>query len=59
MIWLFENNLPDTVPDKRSLACVLAALNVGGMVLARTVDDKTLSDTVRTATRDFAIASVA
>jgi hypothetical protein len=58
MIWLYEHNLPGGQPDKRGMACVLAALSVGGMVLSRTVEDATLADEVREAARDFALASV-
>ena len=37
MIWLYEHNLPEDTDDKRTTACILSALSVGGMVLSRTV----------------------
>jgi len=58
MIWLYENNLPDNRGDKRTTACVLAALSVGGMVLSRTLEDEALADEVREAARCFAIEAV-
>jgi len=58
MIWLYEHNLPESDVDRRSIACVLAALSVGGMVLARTIEDKALAREVRDHARQFAIAAV-
>jgi len=58
MIWLFEHNLPETRDDRRSTACVLAALSIGGMVLSRTLEDVVLADEVREAARSFALAAV-
>lgn len=63
MIWLYEHNLPQGSnekgsDDKRTTACVLAALSVGGMVLSRTLEDEPLANEVREAARCFAIAAV-
>lgn len=58
MIWLYENNLSNLTDDKRTTACVLAALSVGGMVLSRTIDDESLAEEVREAARSFAITTV-
>lgn len=58
MIWLYEHNMADGGADKRETACVLAALSVGGMVLARTLEDATLADEVREAARRFALGAV-
>ena len=55
MMWLYENNLPEGAADKRSTACVLSALSVGGMVLSRTLEDETLATEVREAARKFAL----
>ena len=56
MIWLYEHNLG--AGEKRTTACILAALSVGGMVLSRTLDDQALADELREATRTFALATV-
>ena len=51
MVGVFAANLP---PDKRSArerALALVALAVGGMVLARAIDDKPVSDEIRDAAR--------
>ena len=57
MVWLFENNLaPEEATRARALS--LAAMCVGGMVLARTVDDRALSEEIRSAARGFAVAAV-
>lgn len=58
MIWLYEHNLAEGAGEKRTTACVLAALSVGGMVLSRTLEDEALADEVREAARSFAIAAV-
>ena len=58
MIWLYEHNLPESDVNRRSIACVLAALSVGGMVLSRTIEDPTLAREVRDHARQFAIAEV-
>jgi AcrR family transcriptional regulator len=58
MVAAFEANLPttnDRAPRQRALA--LVALAVGGMVLARAMDERTAADEVRDAARDEAYAS--
>lgn len=47
MVGLYERALPDAAPDRRGTALALAALSVGGMVLARTVPDSRLGTEVR------------
>lgn len=49
MVWLFENNLRDTTPQGHQRALALAALCIGGMVVARTLPDSALAEDVRTA----------
>lgn len=49
MIGLFENGLQGQIPHARQKALSLAALCVGGMVLARTLPDSQLAEEVRTA----------
>lgn len=54
MARLFEHNLPEPVQERRDMALALSALCVGGMVLARTIDEPGLADDVRTAAHRFA-----
>ncbi|MEP5759619.1 MAG: TetR/AcrR family transcriptional regulator [Litoreibacter sp.] len=49
MVWLFENSLDSTASDSRQKALSLAALCVGGMVLARTLPDSSLAQEIRAA----------
>ncbi|PCI46252.1 MAG: TetR family transcriptional regulator [Alphaproteobacteria bacterium] len=49
MVWLFESGLEGQTPRSRQKALSLAALCVGGMVLARTLPDSTLAEEVRVA----------
>ncbi len=49
MVGLFENSLTGSRRDKRRTALTLAALCVGGMVLARTLPDSKLAEDVRAA----------
>jgi AcrR family transcriptional regulator len=49
MVGLYERAIPETTCDRRTTALALAALSVGGMVLARTVCDTTLAAEVRDA----------
>jgi TetR/AcrR family transcriptional repressor of nem operon len=49
MVGLFETSLEDRRPDAHQMALVLAALCVGGMVLARTLPDSTLAEDIRKA----------
>lgn len=56
MVWLFETNIADTVANRRQTALALAALCVGGMILARTLPDSALAEEMRVAARDTAEA---
>lgn len=49
MVGLFETSLEEQKADARQAALVLAALCVGGMVLARTLPDSALAEEVRKA----------
>jgi TetR/AcrR family transcriptional repressor of nem operon len=49
MVGLFETSLEEQDADARQSALVLAALCVGGMVLARTLPDSALAEEVRKA----------
>ena len=49
MIDVFEQALRRTGPDARNRAHAIAALCVGGMVLARSIDDRALADELREA----------
>lgn len=49
MVGLFESSLQEQEAGARQAALVLAALCVGGMVLARTLPDSTLAEEVRKA----------
>lgn len=49
MVGLFEGSLSGRAAERRRTAMVLAALCVGGMVLARTLPDSELADAVREA----------
>ena len=52
MVQAFEANLPDTPgQSERQRAVALVALAVGGMVLARAVDDRATADEIRDAAR--------
>lgn len=51
MIGAFSANLPPAERTPRDRALAIAAMVVGGMVLARAVDDKELSDDVRESAR--------
>lgn len=54
MTGLFERNLPRPAPEARQTALALSALCVGGMVLARTIDDAALSRDLLAASRAVA-----
>ncbi len=56
MVWIFEMNLTDHRDDRRQKALALAALCVGGMVLARTLPDCDLAEEVRSAAQKTARA---
>lgn len=47
MVWLFENSIEDTSEEARDKALSLAALCIGGMVLARTLPDSSLAKEVQ------------
>ena len=49
MVWLFENSQSSQDPAKRQRALSMAALCVGGMVLARSIPDEAFADEVRKA----------
>ena len=49
MVWLFENGFTEKGIQSRQRALSMAALCVGGMVLARTLPDSSLADEVRRA----------
>src|SRR5262245_3941694 len=53
----FEANLPQGQPTPRQKALALAALCVGGMVLARAIDDSSLAQDVRDAARTHVLAA--
>jgi TetR/AcrR family transcriptional repressor of nem operon len=57
LIVVFETGLNE--PDGRERALAAAALCVGGMVLARGVDDPQLADDLRSAARKYALKTVA
>lgn len=54
MVWLFENNLNGQEADRRHRALSLAALCVGGMILARTLPESEIADEVRLAAHSVA-----
>jgi AcrR family transcriptional regulator len=56
MVELFESNLPANEKDQRRVGLSLAALCVGGMVLARSLPESELADEVREAARATAHA---
>ncbi|MEP3847606.1 MAG: TetR/AcrR family transcriptional regulator [Paracoccaceae bacterium] len=49
MVWLFETSQPSRSDEKRHRALAMAALCVGGMVLARSIPDGALANEVRAA----------
>lgn len=59
MIGLYERALPDATSERRPRAMALAALSVGGMVLARTIPDEDLAGSVRDAALDHALGMLA
>ncbi|WP_194098550.1 TetR/AcrR family transcriptional regulator [Marivivens aquimaris] len=50
MVWLFETNMQPSSGDDRRDAQALAALCVGGMVLAKALPDSDLAESVRQST---------
>lgn len=59
MVWLFEHNLKQSAGEGRSRALSLAAVCVGGMVIARTLPDSQLASEVREAAFATAMKLVA
>ncbi|MEO8668660.1 MAG: TetR/AcrR family transcriptional regulator [Bauldia sp.] len=51
MVGAFEENFPPAERTKRDRALALVSMVVGGMVLARAVDDKALADDLRDSAR--------
>ncbi len=51
MVWLFETSIKKQEEKARQKALTLAALCVGGMILARTLPDSTLAEEVRAAAK--------
>jgi AcrR family transcriptional regulator len=56
MIDVFEQALQRNGPAARDRARAIAALCVGGMVLARTIEDRALADELREAAMDVALS---
>lgn len=54
MVWLFETNMPNNTGNSRRDALSIAALCIGGMVLARTLPDSGLVEEVRGAAHEAA-----
>jgi TetR/AcrR family transcriptional regulator, transcriptional repressor for nem operon len=55
MVVIFAANLPN--PEARRRALALIAICVGGMVVARAVDEQALADEFRTAARQYVFAT--
>ena len=49
MVWLFSENQPAASQRRREKALAMAAMCVGGMILARTIPDSEIADEVRDA----------
>lgn len=49
MVWLFAENQPQRGPDRRESALAMAAMCVGGMILARTIPGSKIAEEVREA----------
>lgn len=58
MVGLFEKGLPCDLPDRRRQALSLAALCVGGMVIAKSLPDSALAEEVRAAAQDHALSQI-
>ena len=54
MVWLFETNLDGNADDRRQRALSLAALCVGGMILARALPETKIAEEVRLAAHSTA-----
>ncbi len=55
MVGVFERGVDPADGDARQTALAIAALCVGGMVLARTIEDSALATEIREAARDLAL----
>lgn len=55
MVWLFESSVAASGKNRRQEALSLAAMCVGGMVLARTLPDSELAEEVRSAAHATAL----
>jgi TetR/AcrR family transcriptional regulator, transcriptional repressor for nem operon len=55
MIRTFEQGITATSQSARQLALALTSLCIGGMVLARAIEDRSLADELREATMDVAL----
>ena len=58
MVWLFEANLDKPGPKARERALALAAMSVGGMILARTLPGSSIAEELRAAAHKAASAMV-
>jgi AcrR family transcriptional regulator len=58
MVGLFENSLPGPRRAAHKRALVLAALSVGGMVLARTLPNSKLAESIRSAAYNHALSTL-
>jgi TetR/AcrR family transcriptional regulator, transcriptional repressor for nem operon len=56
MVWLFETNIGPDRPNARADALAMAALCVGGMILARTLPESAMADEVREAALQQALS---
>jgi AcrR family transcriptional regulator len=59
MVWLFEKSLAPETSNTREKALALAALCVGGMVLARTLPESDLAKDIRSAAHSTALQTTA
>jgi hypothetical protein len=55
LVGVFEANVQTNSQTARDRALAVAAMCVGGMVLARAVDDENLGDDIRDAARNLAL----
>jgi TetR/AcrR family transcriptional regulator, transcriptional repressor for nem operon len=56
MLGTFEQGLPQHSRRPRDSAIAVASMCVGGMILARSIDDRALSDEIREATMNVALS---
>lgn len=56
MIDVFERGLPQHSPRTRDSAIAIASMCVGGMILARSIDNGSLSEEIREATMQIALS---